>query len=347
MRSACDKSEVTGAIQLTRTGVRSRVGLASVACLRREYRRRHYLLVPRFLQSDLLRLIQDQVERTGFQIVRHQGFGRDLRMNQTGAIAALNFLLNDRTLFRFVERIVGCRRIGSFIGGVRRATPGPRNALGWHDDSVGDRIVAITINLSTAPYQGGVLQIRSARSKKVVCEISNTGPGDAVIFPVSSELEHRNTPVSGTTAKTAYSGWFLSKPDFEQVFATKFRSQPSRSTEQAAECGGSVAGITADSVFTVPPEIVSRRMGENTMLLNVSSGETFCLDTIGHEIWGLLSRETSIRAASRTIATKYGVAAREVTNDAEELVAHLLAQRLLKRRVEVPGAKQYTSRDIP
>jgi hypothetical protein len=64
----------------------------------------------------------------------------------------------------------------------------------------------IAINLSIAPYEGGALQIRSARSKKIVGEVSNTGPGNAVIFPVSSELEHGNTRVNGAIAKTAFSG---------------------------------------------------------------------------------------------------------------------------------------------
>jgi hypothetical protein len=71
----------------------------------------------------------------------------------------------------------------------------------------------------------------------------------------------------------------------------------------------------------VPGEILSRRVGEDTILLNVASGQSFCLNTVGDEIWDLLSRG-SVRAASRAIAARYGVAVRAVANDAKRLVGH-------------------------
>lgn len=316
------------ALQFTHTGFRARVGPASIARLERDYRRRRYLLIPGFLDPALLHLLQDQIERTRFQIVKHRGFGRDLRVEQSNATASLNFLLNDRRLFRFVEQTTGCGRLGSLIGSVRRAVPKPGDALGWHNDNLGDRMVSITINLSSAQYQGGVLQIRSARSKKIVAEVSNTGPGNAV----SADLEHHNTAVSGEIAKTAFSGWFLSKPDFEASFADTFRSRASSSAGGAiAESGGGDGSIGADTIFNVPTGIVLRQIGEDTLLLNVASGESFRLDSIGREMWNLLSRGNSIRAASRAIAAEYGVAVREVANDAKGLTGQLLAQGLLER----------------
>jgi len=320
-------------IQFTHAGIRRRIGPASIARLRREYRRRHYLVLPGFLHPALLQLIQDQVERTRFKTIKHRGFGRDRQMKSTPGVASLVFLLNDRSLFRFVERVTGCRRIGSFKGAVRRAVPKPGYSLGWHGDNALKRLVAITINLGSAPYQGGALQIRSRRSKKIVGEVSNTGPGNAVIFPVLSGLEHRNTPVSGAIAKTAFSGWFASEPDFEAFFEDNLRSNaPSPAREAVADSRSSVARFAPDTIFTVPAQIVSRRMGKDTILFNVASGDSFRLDTIGREIWDLLSRGNSLRAVSRAIAAEYGVAVPEVANDVRGLVGQLLAQRLLRRR---------------
>jgi hypothetical protein len=338
-----------GPIQFTHAGIRSRVGPASIARLRREYRRRHYLLIPGFLNPTLLQLIQHQIERTSFQIVKHRGFGRDLRMQQTSGTASLNYLLNDRALFRFVERITGCPRIGSLTGAVRRAVAGPKNALGWHNDNISDRTVSITINLGSTRYEGGVLQIRSACSKKIVGEISNTGPGSAVIFPVSPSLEHRNTPISGAIAKTAFSGWFASKPDFADVLAANFGSRAARMRgEPIAGSGGGVATIKPDAAFTVPAQIVSRRVGEDAILLNIASGESYCLDAVGYEIWDFLRRGNSIRAASRVIADEYGVTVSEVTNDAKGLIAELLARGLLKHRARVgEGATRGASPNVP
>jgi Coenzyme PQQ synthesis protein D (PqqD)/2OG-Fe(II) oxygenase superfamily len=320
--------------QFTHAGIRSRIGPTSIARLRRKYQSDHYLQLPDFLHSGLLHLIQGQIERTRFQAVNHRGFGRDLRMEETVGSASLNFLLNDRRLFRFVERVTGCSRIGSFVGAVRRAVPRPRSALGWHNDNVDDRMVSITINLGSLPYEGGVLQIRRSRSKKIVAEVSNTGPGSAVIFPVSPGLEHRNTPVRGAIAKTAFSGWFASKPDFETVFAAKFHSRPSSLAREAVTgTGSNPTAIAPDAVFSVPAQIVSRQMGEDMVLLNLATGESFCLDTVGREIWNLLSRGHSSRATSRAIAVEYGVAVREVANDAQGLIGKLLARGLLKQAI--------------
>ncbi len=320
-----------GAIQLSRTGIRSRIGPASITLLRREFKRHHYLLLRGFLHPGMLDLILDQVERTRFELSKH-GFGLDQRMNETPGVASLNFLLNDRSLFRCVECITGCSKMGSLTGAVRRAVPRPGDALRWHDDNIHDRMVAITINLGSTPYEGGVLQIRRKRSKKIFAEVANTGPGDAVIFPVSPELEHHNTPVSGAVAKTAFSGWFLSKPDFEADFRAKFRSRGSSSAREAAAdaCGG-IAAIAPDMVFSVPAQIVSRRLGEDTIVLNVASGDSFCLDTIGRQIWDLLGRGNSVRAASCAIAAEYGVTVREVTNDTMRLIGQLLAHGLIER----------------
>jgi hypothetical protein len=70
----------------------------------------------------------------------------------------------------------------------------------------------MSINLSLEEYQGGELQIRETRSGKIVSEIANTGLGDAVLFPISPELEHRVLPVRGDRAKIAFAGWFRAEP---------------------------------------------------------------------------------------------------------------------------------------
>jgi len=77
------------------------------------------------------------------------------------------------------------------------------------------RLVAMSVNLSTKSYQGGVLQIRKKKSHQVIAEIQNVGLGDAVLFRVSEELEHRVTSVQGGLAKVTFAGWFdASNDDF-------------------------------------------------------------------------------------------------------------------------------------
>jgi hypothetical protein len=90
---------------------------------------------------------------------------------------------------------------------------------GWHTDLNGTKLVALTINLNTEPYEGGVLSIREAKSRRLLCDLTNFGLGDAILFRIDERLEHRVSNVVGTVAKTAFSGWFESKPDYRTLLA--------------------------------------------------------------------------------------------------------------------------------
>jgi hypothetical protein len=79
------------------------------------------------------------------------------------------------------------------------------------------RMVAMSLNLGTEPYDGGTLQIRNATTQALLAEVPNAGPGDAVLFRLSHELEHRVTEVRGSVAKTAWAGWFRARPEYDDI----------------------------------------------------------------------------------------------------------------------------------
>jgi hypothetical protein len=85
------------------------------------------------------------------------------------------------------------------------------------------RVVAVSINLSTGVYGGGVLRIRKVGSQQILSEAHNTGFGDALIFRVDPSLEHRITPVEGDVPKTAMAGWFKTQPEARSLFARGIR----------------------------------------------------------------------------------------------------------------------------
>jgi hypothetical protein len=126
--------------------------------------------------------------------------------------------MNDEQLFRLLEEVTGCGRIRCFRGRVYRMLPGPEFYHGWHDDVAGSRLAAMSINLSGEAYRGGVLQIREAGSKRILQEVANPGAGDAVVFRVSRQLEHRINEVEGCVPRTALAGFFESEPDYRTVF---------------------------------------------------------------------------------------------------------------------------------
>jgi hypothetical protein len=94
--------------------------------------------------------------------------------------------------------------------------PGNGNHLAWHDDCADTRQVALTINLSLSAYAGGVLEIREKRPPHRRRRLANVGVGDAILFAISKDREHRVTTVRGDSPKVTFTGWFQRSPNFLQ-----------------------------------------------------------------------------------------------------------------------------------
>ena len=90
--------------------------------------------------------------------------------------------------------------------------PAREHCLSWHNDLQSHRKVGMSVNLSDRIYRGGILQIREWKSRRIISEFANGGRGDALLFRIAPELEHRLTGLEGAVVKTAFSGWFQSSP---------------------------------------------------------------------------------------------------------------------------------------
>lgn len=132
---------------------------------------------------------------------------------------ALLILLNSPQLFRIIERITGASHVGCFRGRIYRFVPGAKNILEWHSDLNETRLVALTINLNTERYQGGVLSIRETKTKRMLGQVTNSAFGDAILFRIDERLEHSVSDVEGTVPKIALAGWFESEPDYRALLA--------------------------------------------------------------------------------------------------------------------------------
>ncbi len=120
-------------------------------------------------------------------------------------------LFNDRGLHEFIEAVTGEGPIGAMTGGVFRMLPGAPHRLDWHQDlkhSRGRRFAAMTVNLCPKPVRGGLLQLRLAPQGRRLGEIAYSRAGDAVLFRLREDIEHRSTDLAGTRPKTIYSAWF-------------------------------------------------------------------------------------------------------------------------------------------
>jgi hypothetical protein len=207
-------------IQLTRSGTVFSGSPRDMEKLNRDFDRQHYVRLSSVLDPELLKWIQLRIERASFEPLTHGRIGTELCIKEDPSVDLMHFLVNTPKLYDLVERISGRRPIQCFFGRIYRMIADSGHFDSWHDDfgkRDKPRLVAMSINLSTEVYSGGVLQIREQASDRILSEVTNTGFGDAIIFRIERGLQHRITDVQGTAPKTAFAGWFESGPPFYEL----------------------------------------------------------------------------------------------------------------------------------
>jgi hypothetical protein len=205
-------------VQITKTGAIFCSSEDEFAALRNAFVEQHWLLLPNFLDTRLLQIIETKLEETEYCTVDRET-GVELRPIDCTAYLATELLLNTPKLFRAIEHITGCDRIACFSGRIYRRPASSTYFNRWHTDITDEgRLIALSINLNAEPYEGGALQIRAAETHELLCEVYNRNYGDAIIFPVDKRFEHRVCEVESGAAKTALAGWFRSKPDQNSLF---------------------------------------------------------------------------------------------------------------------------------
>ena len=170
-------------------------------------------MLKRLLSPPLLDEVRAQIERAEWRDGDDytDGTGLVLTSKDRSAAAALHFLLNNPEFLKLVAFVTGCEEMSEFrFGAIYRMLPTAAHQLSWHDDlnDTENRQVGLSLNLSTGVFREGTFQLREHETKKLIAQVNNTGFGDALLFRVSNDLEHRVTAVTGRTPKTAFTGWF-------------------------------------------------------------------------------------------------------------------------------------------
>lgn len=210
---------VKSVVRLTRSGPVIDGSDEELARLRAHFEERHHLTLPGFLDPSLLDTLRAKLAATDFARI-DRDVGSELRPLDNTPYTALELLLNNRRVLELIPHLIGCPRPACFTGRIYRRAPGQSHVSNWHTDINEDgRMVTLSINLSDAVYRGGTTLVREADTGRIVCELSNTGFGDAILFPIDPRFEHRVLDVEGDTSKTALAGWFNSKPDPRYLFA--------------------------------------------------------------------------------------------------------------------------------
>lgn len=205
-------------IQVTRSTVviSSREAIAS---LRDQFTRQHYVILPKFIEKNLLDYTLQRLKTASFYTNIHGAGKAEVAREQTVSgdepiASAFFFLLNRPALFQIVQQITECPPIASFTGRFYTIEPNSDYHMDWHTDLGTGYLVGLSIHLTIEAYEGGIFQLRERSTQQMLHEVGQMGFGSAHLFRLATFLEHRVTPTVGGIPRMVYTGWFRSKPHY-------------------------------------------------------------------------------------------------------------------------------------
>jgi hypothetical protein len=87
--------------------------------------------------------------------------------------------------------------------------------------------------------------------------------------------------------------------------------------------------MTYPTALSIPADVMARRVGDETVLLHLGSGNYFGLDPVGSRFWELISQGLPLAGATQALLQEYEVSPEQLQRDLESLIKELLAQGLV------------------
>jgi hypothetical protein len=172
--------------------------------------RRRPVVLQRFLADELLRLLARTLSDAHFVPSNIDDVGARTIETPGHAGLALCLALERPEVLRMMESLIGDAKLTEVTGAIAQFGAATSHQLGWHDDRVDSRRkLAITINLGTIEYEGGVFEFRDLKSDAPTFRHVHSRPGEALLFPIGPGLQHRVLPVTAGGPRTVFAGWFL------------------------------------------------------------------------------------------------------------------------------------------
>jgi hypothetical protein len=91
--------------------------------------------------------------------------------------------------------------------------------------------------------------------------------------------------------------------------------------------------MNLDDRMEIPPEVMTRTVGEEVVILNLATGTYFGLDPIGARIWELMTAGQTLDEICEAMLAEYEVTHEELERDVLRLAAELHEQQLVKVQV--------------
>ncbi len=203
-----------------------------VASAREEFAQTRCLFLKQFLDLPVQERIKGMIDKLEYYTridldTEGKVFARELTLDERHPLAWLMFmLLNQDALFDAIQAITGSETpFRYFRSRVYEFSPNPDHYDSWHDDDEKDQTIGLSVNLSPAPIEGGEFEIRDANSLRVLKKVSGSQFGDAHIFQIGPEYQHRVLPVTGKNGRLSCAGWFCPKPDFRSEMKEILRNR--------------------------------------------------------------------------------------------------------------------------
>jgi hypothetical protein len=80
---------------------------------------------------------------------------------------------------------------------------------------------------------------------------------------------------------------------------------------------------------TIPPEVMARAVGEETVILDLASGTYYGLDQVGTRIWELMVEGKTLAEICDRMLDEYEVSREELERDTIRLAQELAEQGLI------------------
>jgi hypothetical protein len=87
--------------------------------------------------------------------------------------------------------------------------------------------------------------------------------------------------------------------------------------------------MNPDTIFSIPPQVMSRLVDDETVLLDLESGMYFGLDGVGKRIWDSVTEGHSIGEIAAIITTEYEVDEERAQADVVAFTSDLVERGLL------------------
>jgi hypothetical protein len=90
--------------------------------------------------------------------------------------------------------------------------------------------------------------------------------------------------------------------------------------------------MNLETKLAIPPQVMSRLVGDETVLLDLASGFYFGLDGVGKRIWEMLAKGSSLAETASVITAEFEVDEATAQADVIEFANDLVRRGLLETR---------------